>query len=92
MYAPSPLYNYCPQHPKWPVYRVMDTDGRIRDGAVDPKLDRDLMLKMYRTVVRLQAMDVIFYNAQRQGRISFYMTSMGEVSGVRECIHPSSWQ
>jgi len=29
-------------------------------------------------MVRLQAMDTIFYNAQRQGRISFYMTSTGE--------------
>jgi 2-oxoisovalerate dehydrogenase E1 component alpha subunit len=28
--------------------------------------------------VRLRAMDNIFYNAQRQGRISFYMTSSGE--------------
>lgn len=26
-----------------------------------------------------QAMDNIFYNAQRQGRISFYMTNTGEV-------------
>jgi len=75
-----------PQHPKWPVYRVLDTDGVVRTGALDPALDKELVLRMYRTVARLQAMDVIFYNAQRQGRISFYMTSMGEVSVISlEC-------
>ena len=28
---------------------------------------------MYKASVTLQAMDLIFYDAQRQGRISFYM-------------------
>lgn len=35
-------------------------------------------MKMYKTMVMLSTMDVIFYDAQRQGRISFYMTNMGE--------------
>lgn len=69
-----------PQYPKWPVYRVMDPDGGLRPGAVDPELDEETVQKMYATMVRLQAMDQIFYNAQRQGRISFYMTNSGEVS------------
>ena len=67
------------QHPKWPVYRVLDNDGRVRDGATEPNLDQETSRHMYRIMARLQAMDQIFYNAQRQGRISFYMTSMGEV-------------
>jgi 2-oxoisovalerate dehydrogenase E1 component alpha subunit len=29
-------------------------------------------------MVSLQMMDTMFYEAQRQGRISFYMTSTGE--------------
>lgn len=33
---------------------------------------------MYSDMVRLQVMDTIFYEAQRQGRISFYLTSIGE--------------
>jgi 2-oxoisovalerate dehydrogenase E1 component alpha subunit len=33
---------------------------------------------MYKAAVTLQAMDVIFYDAQRQGRISFYMQNTGE--------------
>jgi 2-oxoisovalerate dehydrogenase E1 component alpha subunit len=37
-----------------------------------------LQVKMYRTMVNLQTVDTIFYEAQRQGRFSFYMTSSGE--------------
>jgi 2-oxoisovalerate dehydrogenase E1 component alpha subunit len=33
---------------------------------------------MYKTMVTLQTVDTIFYEAQRQGRFSFYMTSSGE--------------
>lgn len=33
---------------------------------------------MYSEMVTLQIMDTIFYEAQRQGRISFYLTSFGE--------------
>ncbi|XP_028069757.1 2-oxoisovalerate dehydrogenase subunit alpha 2, mitochondrial-like [Camellia sinensis] len=35
-------------------------------------------LKMYSSMVTLQTMDNIFYEAQRQGRMSFYCTSYGE--------------
>ena len=73
------------QHPKWPVYRVLDTDGHVREGALEPQLAPETIIKLYTTMVRLQAMDTIFYNAQRQGRISFYMTATGE-----EAIHVGS--
>lgn len=33
---------------------------------------------MYSDMVTLQMMDTIFYEAQRQGRISFYVTTIGE--------------
>lgn len=33
---------------------------------------------MYNDMVTLQTMDTIFYEAQRQGRISFYVTTIGE--------------
>lgn len=33
---------------------------------------------MYTDMVTLQTMDTIFYEAQRQGRISFYLTTIGE--------------
>lgn len=33
---------------------------------------------MYKHMILLNTTDVILYEAQRQGRISFYMTSYGE--------------
>ena len=61
-----------------PTYRVLDTDGNIMDPSQDPKLDSDVLLKMYKSMIVLNTMDLIMYDAQRQGRISFYMTSYGE--------------
>lgn len=37
-----------------------------------------LQVDLYKQMVKLNEMDKRFYDAQRQGRISFYMTSFGE--------------
>ena len=42
------------------------------------QVSKELALKMYSEMVTLQVMDTIFFEAQRQGRISFYLTSHGE--------------
>lgn len=66
-----------------PCYRVMDDEGKILDDSdVDEEncIEKEDALKIYATMVKLQAMDQIFYDAQRQGRISFYMQSAGEES------------
>lgn len=41
-------------------------------------MDKETAVKMYKSMVTLQIMDNIFYEAQRRGRISFYLTSTGE--------------
>ncbi|CAB9528205.1 oxoisovalerate dehydrogenase subunit alpha, mitochondrial [Seminavis robusta] len=121
----------------WPVFRLMDENGRFRDPAFDaavkdmkevttappstgeaakdltglraklqqqypfhakefeactllqeskhpyPDTDsKNTLLRAHQQIVRLREMDTIFQNAQRQGRISFYMTCRGE-----EAIH-----
>lgn len=43
---------------------------------------RNTLIRAYTQMIRLRTMDTIFENAQRQGRISFYMTCRGE-----EAIH-----
>lgn len=43
-----------------------------------PQVEKEVAIKMYTNMVRLQIMDTIFYEAQRQGRISFYLTTIGE--------------
>ncbi|KAJ3295148.1 hypothetical protein HK104_002958 [Borealophlyctis nickersoniae] len=61
-----------------PTYRVLDVDGTVINKTHDPKLSKDICLKMYKDMLTLNIMDLILYDAQRQGRISFYMTNYGE--------------
>lgn len=42
------------------------------------QVSKEMGVKMYSHMVTLQTMDSIFYEVQRQGRISFYVTQMGE--------------
>ena len=72
---------------KIPVFRILGPDGKIVEGAEEPPLDEDLALKMYQHMVRIHYLDDIMYNAQRQGRISFYMQAHGE-----EAIHIGKMQ
>jgi hypothetical protein len=52
-----------------PCYRVLDSTGVSVDGAQVPHaLDKATAVKMYETMVALQAVDTIFYEAQRQVR------------------------
>jgi len=46
--------------------------------CTSPQLPKEQVIRMYECMVRLNVMDQVFYDAQRQGRISFYMTSSGE--------------
>lgn len=61
-----------------PVYRVLNRDGNIIDPSHDPKLGQETITKFYKSMTLLNTMDRILYESQRQGRISFYMTSFGE--------------
>ncbi|XP_068155393.1 2-oxoisovalerate dehydrogenase subunit alpha, mitochondrial [Drosophila tropicalis] len=61
-----------------PIYRVMNSDGYIIEESEDPKLEKDVVEKMFRDMLLLNTMDKILYESQRQGRISFYMTNFGE--------------
>lgn len=57
----------------------MNEDGSIRPGISVPEdITPEKVLEMYKTMIRVQEMDRVFYDAQRQGRISFYMQNAGE--------------
>ncbi|CAL5223012.1 g5463 [Coccomyxa viridis] len=67
------------QRPPLSCYRTLDSKGHsIPEAQVLHPVDKELALRMYTSMVKLQTMDVIFYEAQRQGRFSFFMTSNGE--------------
>uniref|UniRef100_A0A6T5VMK1 2-oxoisovalerate dehydrogenase subunit alpha n=1 Tax=Phaeocystis cordata TaxID=118079 RepID=A0A6T5VMK1_9EUKA len=65
-----------------PCFRVLDDRGKLISGCEKFELEKDLSKDMYRTMVRLQTLDTLFYEAQRQGRFSFYMTCFGEEATV----------
>lgn len=64
-------------YPAIPTYRAMSPDGDIVDSSYVPPSD-ELVLEMYQNMVAVSIMDVIMFDSQRQGRLSFYMTSQGE--------------
>ncbi|KAH7105414.1 branched-chain alpha-keto acid dehydrogenase E1-alpha subunit [Auriculariales sp. MPI-PUGE-AT-0066] len=65
-----------------PTYRVLDGDGSVLEDAVEPEIDRELGRRLYEQMSLLPALDNLLYNVQRQGKISFYMTSYGEEASI----------
>ncbi|SZF05627.1 unnamed protein product [Blumeria hordei] len=64
-------------YPAIPTYRAMAPDGEIIDPEFTPVPDQ-IALDMYVNMLGVCIMDMIMYDAQRQGRLSFYMTCQGE--------------
>jgi len=63
----------------WPVFRILSRDGALLPGTSAPAhLGQEQLVDMYKSMVRIASLDDVFYNAQRQGRISFYMQNTGE--------------
>ncbi|TVY59063.1 2-oxoisovalerate dehydrogenase subunit alpha, mitochondrial [Lachnellula cervina] len=64
-------------YPAIPTYRCTSPDGHLIDSTIEPCPDA-LALAMYENMISVSIMDLIMFDAQRQGRLSFYMTSQGE--------------
>ncbi|MBB3763168.1 3-methyl-2-oxobutanoate dehydrogenase (2-methylpropanoyl-transferring) subunit alpha [Sphingomicrobium lutaoense] len=59
------------------LVRVLDDDHKAV-GPWDPKLDPEVLRKIYRDMVTVRIFDDRMYRAQRQGKTSFYMKCTGE--------------
>lgn len=55
-----------------PTYRVMNADGMIEDKTREQP-DVKKALKWYENMLTVNILDSIMFEAQRQGRLSFYM-------------------
>lgn len=70
------------QHPEeWtalPTYRVLDQNGVVVDPSFEADLTEEQIVKLYTDMVYISILDVIMFDAQRQGRLSFYMVCAGE--------------
>lgn len=65
-------------HEAMPTYRAVDQNGQVVDTSFTPDLPDEEVVKLYKHMLMISIMDVIMFDSQRQGRISFYMVSAGE--------------
>lgn len=64
-------------------FRVMDEEGNIVNKHFEDQISADKLKDIFKCMVTINEADQIFNQAQRQSRISFYMTQLGEeASGV----------
>ena len=66
--------NFRSSFDKIKCFRVMDEDGNIVTPGYENQISDDLLLKMYDKMVTINEADQVYNAAQRQARISFYMT------------------
>ncbi len=59
------------------LFRVLRDDGSV-DPANDPALSKELLLRGYREMRRLRAIDARMIVLQRQGRVGFYGACTGQ--------------
>jgi len=65
-----------------PILKILKADGSVYDDAVLPEIDQALATRIYDTCVFTRVLDERMLGAQRQGRISFYMTCTGEEASI----------
>jgi 2-oxoisovalerate dehydrogenase E1 component alpha subunit len=61
-----------------PTFKVLKQDGTLYQHAEAPKMDEASAVKIYQDLVFTRVLDERMVNAQRQGRIPFYLASLGE--------------
>lgn len=61
-----------------PTYRAVDQNGSVIDPTFQPDLSDEEVIELYKHMLLVSIMDLIMFDTQRQGRISFYMVSAGE--------------
>jgi len=72
-YSPVLSFRDPMEHSPTPTFRVMAEDGSLLVEPAPAAATEALALALYETMVRVQAMDNVLFDAQRQGRLSFYM-------------------
>ncbi|HVX93944.1 MAG TPA: thiamine pyrophosphate-dependent dehydrogenase E1 component subunit alpha [Polyangia bacterium] len=79
---------------KLEVIRVMDDEGRVIHPEREPKLSGDELRKLFRTITLIRVLDERMLRLQRQGRLGFYLSSIGEEAthiGAACALRPTDW-
>ena len=69
-----------------PKLQILNQDGSLIEGANAPELSRDHARKIYSDMLYIRLFDERMLSAQRQGRLSFYLTCVGEEASVAGTI------
>src|SRR4051812_6817363 len=72
----------------------MDDEGRVIHPEREPKLTGDELRKVFRTIVLIRILDERMLRLQRQGRLGFYLSSIGEEAthiGAAHALRPTDW-
>lgn len=78
-FTTSMKFSRATEEDAMPTYRILDQEGKIVDRERgEPDISDEEALRLYRDIVTLSIMDLIMFDAQRQGKISFYMVNAGE--------------
>lgn len=79
---------------KLEVTRVIDDEGRVVHPEREPQLSVDELRRLYRTMLLVRILDERMLLLQRQGRMGFYLTSLGEEAthiGAAHALRDSDW-
>ena len=79
---------------EFPLYRVIDEDGLPVSDEDEIALPEQALLRLYRWMVLNRALDERMITLQRQGRIGFYIGSIGEeatVFGTASAMEEGDW-
>lgn len=66
-------------------FRVINERGKLLPGATDygtEVIGKQKCIDLFKCMLRLNEMDITLLQAQRQGRVSFYMSTFGEEAAV----------
>ncbi len=62
--------------------RILRADGTLEKGASVPSIEPEQLRQIYRTMLLNRRVDERMFTLQRQGRIGFYIGSIGEEAAV----------
>ena len=75
------------------MYQILREDGTLR-SKVEPMVGPDEVKRLYEFMILIRTLDTRMLILQRQGRIGFYMTGMGEeaaILGSAYALEPTDW-
>lgn len=84
--------NFDPQKKK--RLTILDEKGKITNPELEPKIDKDTLLKMYKTMTLARVVDIKSLQYQRQGRLLTYAPNIGQEAaqiGATATLEQKDW-